>query len=239
MNQRMIIPRVSRDETTFAVVEFAGVPREQLKEAVQRAVSDWIEHSEEGQRAYDEANKDFNIGDLANELGEPNLMVLGADVLQGALRMQGFNYLAISVYSSCDPTYGWEFDDCLALNDEILEKPMPRAVREVEYFRLWAGNSGDSGTWDTDFLEIPADTPDDQLDQAVQEAAAKIEWPKEPPVMVGLIRYATEKALELAASREILAALQSLTEARWSRIPDRLRPSPTPPEPSDTSGNCL
>ena len=200
MNQRMIIPRVSRDKTTFAVVEFAGVAREQLKEAIQIAVTDWIEHSEEGRRAYDEASKDFNVGDLANELGEPNLMVLGADILQGRCECRGSpTCRSSSTAAAIRPTAGsstivWRS------TREPAEKIMIRTVREVEYFRLWPGNSGDSGTWDTDFIEIPADTPDDQVDAAIREAAAKIEWQKEPPVMVGVIRYTEEKLLELAAA---------------------------------------
>lgn len=56
-------------------------------------------------------------------------------------------------------------------------------TRRVEYYRLWGG---DHGTWDTDFLEIPSDTPDDKLDEAVREAAAKIKWrDNDPPVIVG------------------------------------------------------
>jgi hypothetical protein len=58
----------------------------------------------------------------------------------------------------------------------------PRKVRRAEYYRLWGG---DSGTWDTDFIGIPAGTPDDMVDKAIREAAAKIEWRDEPPVIVG------------------------------------------------------
>ena len=55
----------------------------------------------------------------------------------------------------------------------------------MEYYRLWGENSGDSGTWDTDFIDIPADAPDDMVDKAIREAAAKIEWRGEVPVIVG------------------------------------------------------
>jgi hypothetical protein len=73
MNQRMILPRVSRDETTFAVVEFAGVQRLVLKQAVQRAVTAWVAQNETGRQAFDNSSQDFNVGDLANELGNPEL----------------------------------------------------------------------------------------------------------------------------------------------------------------------
>ncbi len=59
-------------------------------------------------------------------------------------------------------------------------------TRSIEYYRCWAGNSGDSGTWDTDFVTIPADTPDDQIDRVVREAVEKIQWRNEPPVLVGV-----------------------------------------------------
>ncbi len=64
-------------------------------------------------------------------------------------------------------------------------KANSRETRRVEYYRLWPGNSGDGGTWDTDFIDVSADTPDDRLDEAVRQAAQKIKWREEPPVIVG------------------------------------------------------
>ena len=58
-------------------------------------------------------------------------------------------------------------------------------TRCVEYYRLWPGNGGDSGTWDTNFIDVPANTPDDKLDLAIREAIAKMEWRDELPVVVG------------------------------------------------------
>jgi hypothetical protein len=64
---------------------------------------------------------------------------------------------------------------------------MAAKTRTVEYFRGWAGNGGDSGTWDTDYVDIPADTPDDKVQQAIEAACARIEWRDgEAPVLVGL-----------------------------------------------------
>jgi hypothetical protein len=59
-------------------------------------------------------------------------------------------------------------------------------MRTVEYYRLWPGNGGDSGTWDTDFIRIPADTPDNKLCAAIRKAAQRIPWREEAPVLVGL-----------------------------------------------------
>jgi hypothetical protein len=67
-------------------------------------------------------------------------------------------------------------------------RPMGKSkTRSVEYYRCWAGNNGDSGTWDTAYIDVPADTPEDRLEEAVREAVAKIDWRDgEAPVLVGL-----------------------------------------------------
>jgi len=62
-------------------------------------------------------------------------------------------------------------------------------MRWVEYFRCW----GDR-TWDTDIIEIPADTPPDKLNEAVHEAACSIDWTAEPPDFVGF--YAPSEPLD-------------------------------------------
>lgn len=59
-------------------------------------------------------------------------------------------------------------------------------MRQIEYYRLWAGSNGDSGTWDTDYVDIPIDTPEDKIKEAVKEAARRIEWRDEVPVACGV-----------------------------------------------------
>jgi hypothetical protein len=49
--------------------------------------------------------------------------------------------------------------------------------RTVEYFRMW-----DNQFWDTDYIEIE---DSDDLNQAVIDAAQKIEWDDDAPAMVG------------------------------------------------------
>lgn len=63
-----------------------------------------------------------------------------------------------------------------------------KTSRQVEYFRCW-----DDHTWDTDFIEIPADTPKDKLNEAVQDAALKIDWKDEGPAFVGIYCDAEEE----------------------------------------------
>jgi hypothetical protein len=63
-----------------------------------------------------------------------------------------------------------------------------RATRTVEYYRLWEDH-----TWDTEFLEVPTDTPEEQLEDFVRAWAAKHDWQGELPVLVGLYHYADEE----------------------------------------------
>ena len=74
------------------------------------------------------------------------------------------------------------------MNDEARKSPeskMLKTMRLIEYYRLWPCGLGDSGIWDTDFVEIPADTPDNQIHYAIEEAVAEMQWREEPPAITG------------------------------------------------------
>ena len=59
-------------------------------------------------------------------------------------------------------------------------------MRTVEYYRLWADN-GDTGTWDTAFIDIPYDTPIADFNKAIRCAVAQMQWrANNPPTVVGL-----------------------------------------------------
>ena len=69
-------------------------------------------------------------------------------------------------------------------------------TKTVEYWRMWTEH-GDSGTWDTDYVDIPADTPDDKaeaLDAAVRKVCEGIVWRESAPLLVGF--YAHSAPLE-------------------------------------------
>ena len=70
---------------------------------------------------------------------------------------------------------------------------MPKKTRQIEYYRLWPGGSGDSGTWDTDFVDIPADTPDNHIGEAVERAVAAIRRRDEPPMITGIYTCRSRK----------------------------------------------
>ncbi len=93
-------------------------------------------------------------------------------------------------------------------------------LRRVEYYRLWAGNSGDAGTWDTDFIEIPADTPDDKVANAVREAAAMIDWQNDVPVIVGYYCDAGEHGDEDDSRDQAIDDLLAKVEAAGLKAED-------------------
>ena len=68
-------------------------------------------------------------------------------------------------------------------------------VHKVEYYRCWNDLSGmDTGTWDTDFIEIKCDLSMSQeaLDKAVRKAIAEFVWDPQPPAMVGFYTWVPE-----------------------------------------------
>ena len=63
----------------------------------------------------------------------------------------------------------------------------PLEMREVEYWRCWAGNGGDSGQWDTSFIKIPVNTPDEELDAAVQVCVQQDRVDRRAAMLRGLL----------------------------------------------------
>jgi hypothetical protein len=80
-------------------------------------------------------------------------------------------------------------------------------TRTVEYFRLW-----DNQTWDTDFIDVSADTPDDRLEAAIREAAGRIKWESDVPVVVGLYNAGEEEEIEQPDDFVFATAIEGLTK---------------------------
>lgn len=74
---------------------------------------------------------------------------------------------------------------------------MVEKTRSVEYYRLW-----DDHTWDTDFIDIPENTPDNLLEEAVRAAAGAIDWLEEAPVSCGVYWLPDMDELELEVELE-------------------------------------
>lgn len=101
-----LVPRISRDETTFAIVtvrQTADVKTaRQLVSRIQAAVTAWMQNTPEGKDALDETCHDYNVGDLANDLGEPSL--------SRYLEAQGLLEVEIEIYSDEDYQDNWSYD---------------------------------------------------------------------------------------------------------------------------------
>jgi len=104
----MIVPRISCDETTFAVIEWAGVPKDEVLSRIRKAVTKWSQATDDGRIAVANNNGDFKLGDLANESSSSDLW--------GFVRAEGFAYFKMECYCDDQPTR-WEFDDCLISDD--------------------------------------------------------------------------------------------------------------------------
>ena len=55
-------------------------------------------------------------------------------------------------------------------------------MREIEVYRCW-----DDHTWDTEFVEIPDDTPDDEIGLAAEHVTLEaLRHSADLPVMIGV-----------------------------------------------------
>jgi hypothetical protein len=101
-----LVPRVSDEETTYAVVRCAAGPRvssaADLHRRIAAAVTAWVRRSAAGREAYRRSGGDYNVGDLAGDLGDPDLGRL--------LRAHGVRDLTIDTFSAADAPAGWTYD---------------------------------------------------------------------------------------------------------------------------------
>jgi hypothetical protein len=104
-NDVMILPRVNADETTFAVVRFAGVGKQDFFKVLKRAVTRWVQETPEGHEAWEDSCDDLNIGDLSAYESDR--------ALQHCLQQAGIARLSIEVYCDTEPVYGATYDDVL------------------------------------------------------------------------------------------------------------------------------
>lgn len=109
-----IVLRNSGDEITFADVS-CQTDREmtdtELREAVSKAVSEWIAETEDGKKAWEYSCEDFNIGDLACRGID--------DDLKEKLEKVGVYELHISTHSfEANWPTPWSYDDILGESPE-------------------------------------------------------------------------------------------------------------------------
>ena len=111
-----LVIRGSRDETTFAFVTVRRTPdvhtARQLLQRFAEAVTAWVRNTKEGREAYEQCSQDYNVGDLANDIGQHSLCPY--------LKAQGLLDVKIDVYSDDDFQDNWTYDTRL-VNAESLD----------------------------------------------------------------------------------------------------------------------
>jgi hypothetical protein len=82
-----------------------------FRDALKKAVSDWVDRTTDGHEAYAENGNDFNLGDLAQ--WDDDLPLLKFMALHG---ITGF---AIQVFCDTEPAPGWDYDDNLIDEERV------------------------------------------------------------------------------------------------------------------------
>jgi len=110
MRQRYVVPRISNDEFTFAVVT-ADTDRKlsaaAFRNSLTEALTEWVALTAEGTRAWRASALDFNVGDLAEHLP-------ASRGLRRTLAKHGIRKLTIETFVDCDsPASPWTYDTVL------------------------------------------------------------------------------------------------------------------------------
>lgn len=118
-----IVPRRARGETTIAVVR-AEVSRrdtdlldvhrgpDKFRDRLTTAVTKWVAETAEGLAAWKASSEDFNVGDLADHISDPDLRMRCTDA--------GIHNLQITTYGHTGAA-DWMYDDIL-VNEAALEE---------------------------------------------------------------------------------------------------------------------
>lgn len=113
-----VVPRIEGYSVSTIAFVKARIENPRLKNeqdfllSLKRAVTNWINASETGIRAWKETSQDFNVGDLAQWIGD--------EALVEQLRLQGIFDLDVEAMNVSH--VNWLFDTVLANSDLIEEK---------------------------------------------------------------------------------------------------------------------
>lgn len=110
-----VVIRQSNEENTVAVLTCNRTDciadAAAFRDALQKAVSDWVDRTTDGREAYTENGDDFNIGDLAQWDNDPTLLEF--------MKLHGITGFGIQVFCDTEPAPGWEYDDNLVDEDRV------------------------------------------------------------------------------------------------------------------------
>lgn len=110
MRQRYVVPRISNDEFTFAVVT-VDIDRKlsaaEFRNSLTEALTEWVALTAEGTRAWRASALDFNVGDLAEHMP-------ASRGLRRVLARRGIRRLTVETFVDCDsPANPWTYDTVL------------------------------------------------------------------------------------------------------------------------------
>ena len=104
-----MVIRQSNDENTVAILtcnRTNDIPdASAFRDALKKAVSDWVDRTTDGREAYSENGNDFNLGDLADWDDDPSLLKF--------MELHGITGFGIQVFCDIEPARGWGYDDNL------------------------------------------------------------------------------------------------------------------------------
>lgn len=109
-NIEFLVVRASTSELTFARV-MATVTDERLMreftfiDALKKALTQWACDTEEGRKAWKQSSYDFNVGDLAGEVG--------AESMQPYLEKVGIKRINIGIETHDNRCVAWNYDTVL------------------------------------------------------------------------------------------------------------------------------
>jgi hypothetical protein len=114
MRQRYIVPRVSGDEFTFAVVTARvsqAVSAAAFRDNLTLALTEWAATTNDGAAAWKASSQDFNVGDLSEYLPAGRR-------LRRILAKHGVRGLRVQTYADCSsPANPWTYDTVLVHAD--------------------------------------------------------------------------------------------------------------------------
>lgn len=111
-----VVVREANDEATLARIEASVTNPELVYEknflrALIKAVTEWVKSTEDGKSAWEGTRHDFNIGDLADEIGD--------EALERCLKHEGIRYMSIQIETNDHRCRHWTYDTVLADEGEL------------------------------------------------------------------------------------------------------------------------
>lgn len=112
-----VVARQSQDELTYAIVRASmAIPSvTALRDAITKAVTEWMQTTSDGAEAWRESSGDFNIGDLSlwlDSSGEPSSF-RPQSKLTFALEKYGVKHLYIETHCRLEIQDAWTYDNHL------------------------------------------------------------------------------------------------------------------------------